>query len=197
MKTAVLAMLLLAGCGAEQKINDPCAVVAAYSQDFAKHPTRGSKMLIGDSITYGLGAKEGWVNRGIPGNASMCLNQEFAQHIALEEPEEVIIAIGINDVHMGMPLDQFAINYARFVDTLLGNGVTVKIRSILPSNLMPERIPDYNARLMAIAENRDVEYLNTYPYFAIGNGGIILDYTTDGTHLSNSGYAVYLDHFGG
>lgn len=197
MKQVIGALLLfLAGCGSQMSYNAG-PIVDSYSKNFVSSPTSSSKMLIGDSITAGLGpnVKGEWVNRGIPGNSSEYLNQEFDEHIQLEHPREVIIAIGINDIHYGTPLEKFKENYAAFVDRLLGMGAEVKIRSILPSNYMPEFVPRYNAALMKIAEDRGLTYINTYPYFDIGNGGLILEYTYDGTHLTGEGYQIYLEHF--
>jgi lysophospholipase L1-like esterase len=70
----------------------------------------------------------------------------------------------------------------------------IVLQSILPTRsrqIQNDRIAHLNRSLLMMAEGLSVHYLDVHQYFAASDGYLRSDLTTDGIHLSETGYAVW------
>lgn len=165
-------------------------------------------VFMGDSIT------EGWINadpafftshnyvdRGISGQSSSQMVARFYHDVVALRPRVVHIMTGTNDIGgaTGPVTEAESINNVRaMLDMAQANGITVVLASIPPmSRLLPR--PDFNlrpvvrslnARLKALAAERQIAFVDYYTPFAQPDGAFDPRFANDGVHPTRAGYAV-------
>lgn len=153
-----------------------------------------SIVLLGDSITYG----GDWdallpglpvVNRGHPGYTTQHL-LAVAADVAEQSPLVVVVMTGTNDIRDGRPPSWTAERLGRMIDTFQARSpdTTVIVQSVLPRAAKAAEIVATNAEIRDLVRTREVRFLDLHPIFDDGSGGLRVDETTDGWHLSAAGY---------
>ncbi len=138
----------------------------------------------GDSITFGFAVSKGFtsfwmemlkekypltevrmINKGICGDTSLNGVSRLEWSVISNEPDLVTINFGINDMYMGLGLNQFKGNLIGMVDRILDEvGCEVLLLSSEPllTPSFDERILDYYTVLEQVAEEMDVGFVDVY-----------------------------------
>lgn len=169
--------------------------------------TSGRIVFIGDSIT------EAWlagqpdffagdrVDRGISGQTTTQMLARFRADVIDLKPRVVHIMGGTNDIagNIGATsLDRIEANIRSMVDLAEAHGIAVVIGSVLPArqfNWRPdiapvEPIAALNARLRALAAERNLVFADYYTALDDGEHGLAKRHAEDGVHPTAAGYAV-------
>jgi len=157
-------------------------------------------VLVGDSLLLWyppeqLPSDRLWLNQGISGDTTTGILRRLSA-FSQTRPDTIHVMAGINDLRQGATDETVLTNLRQIMRQLRQTHPRAQIivHSILPTRLaaLPtERIHRLNQHIAAIAHQENVNYLNLHPNF-IGTDGILRrELTTDGLHLSRSGYAVW------
>lgn len=157
-------------------------------------------ILVGDSLSMwfpskGLPSSQLWLNQGISGeNSGQVLKRLSA--FSQTRPDTIYVMAGINDLRQGASDQVILDNIRQIARRLRLNHPQSKVilQSILPTRLAAipnERIRNLNQQIAVIAQQEGAGYLNLHNLFADGQGQLGQDLTTDGLHLSASGYQVW------
>lgn len=176
---------------------------------FDKLPVEeGDIIFLGNSITDGgefqeLLDREDVKNRGIVGDVISGVNKRLYQ-VTSGHPSMIFLLIGINDVSHGHSASKIAEAYLNLVKRIHDEtpNTVLYIQSVMPINNDFKRyknligkesvIPELNEQLREIAENNEAVYVDLWPLFADSETGKMKkEYTTDGLHLSGTGYKVW------
>ncbi|MGJ3248207.1 MAG: SGNH/GDSL hydrolase family protein [Elainellaceae cyanobacterium] len=168
-------------------------------------------ILLGDSLSLWfpfelLPPQKNWLNQGISGEISAGLLQRL-DAIESTQPETIFVMIGINDLLRNISDETVLANQTLILQELraMHPDAQIVMQSILPhaadqatwegrENLVDipnQRIQDLNARIEAIARQKEVYFLDLYPLFSDSQGNLHPDLTTDGLHLNDRGYLVW------
>lgn len=159
---------------------------------------------IGDSLTQGLTMLPALAN--VPFMAELGLSLAKAtEALSTWQPgniDVVYILLGINDMtYYFMDAPTYAEHYARLLDALdlYFPEVAVVVQGIFPvSNLYSHqsinnsKIKEFNAALEALAQERDIIYLNSGSLFALEDGSLDPNLTFDGLHIYYQCYGAWL-----
>lgn len=160
----------------------------------------GGIVFAGDSITEGFAVGEYFAgypvyNRGIGGDTSAELLARTKAHINALSPSKVFILIGTNDLAHGFPVAEIAQNIQKIVTTIKEDapGAKIHIISVLPvsNKIILKRNPKILALNELLKGIPDVKYIDVNPEFAGANGDLKPQYTYDGLHLTQQGYARF------
>lgn len=135
-------------------------------------------------------------NNGVPGIESTTLANTIANYVA-SHPDKIFIMIGLNDVRKRLE-GQVVGNISTIIDKInaVSPGTKIFIHSILPMNHasyneVTERV---NPQIQALCERRGVTYLFIHNHFKAPNRVVDLSlYRTDGIHLNENGYSVWVN----
>jgi len=162
-------------------------------------PKQVSIVMLGNSITEGGGdwnkrlGRTDIRNSGQGGYTTGQMLWYLDTCVIKARPEKCFILAGINDLSLKIPLETVYANYIQILDKLRKR----KIQAIVQSTLLQTN---------NLAGNRNVVRLNNLlsTYCAENNlifidlnsslsnvNGLIPEYTTDGTHLTEKGYEVW------
>lgn len=117
---------------------------------------------IGDSLTFGYGVekednwvtilskkyKENLINKGVPGNTTVDMNERFIKDVILNSPTKVFILGGINDLFLKKNVDSVLYNISKIVDLSKENG-------IIPVLLAPLNV---NEKILEKQWFQDIDY---------------------------------------
>jgi lysophospholipase L1-like esterase len=154
----------------------------------------GSIVMLGDSITE----QAEWdellpdlpiVNHGHSGYTTEQL-VPIADSIGDARPRVVFVLTGTNDIRDGRSPEWTAGHLDRLLDSLESRSpeTIVVVQTVLPRADQPAAVTATNEAIRAVAARRGVRVLEVYGSFDDGAGGLRLHETTDGVHLSASGY---------
>ncbi|GHT68756.1 lipase [Bacteroidia bacterium] len=144
----------------------------------------------------------GFIGRGIGGQTSSQLLLRFRQDVINLHPQAVVINIGTNDIaeNTGTYSPALTLDCIHSMAELAhANGIKVILSSVTPAKEYPWRkeikdvvakIDALNAKIKALAASHHFAYLDYNTPMRDASGGMIKEYTTDGVHVSNAGYAV-------
>lgn len=160
-------------------------------------------VFLGDSITYGADWKELFpyspaVNRGIGGDTTLGLLKRMDQIIALK-PSQIFLMIGTNDLCYNRPIPKIIANYRLILDRFREElpETTVYVQSVLPFNdrIFPARglrnndeIRELNDEIRSLTIEYRYPYIDLDSVFTGPDGRLPVKYTSDGLHLSQTGY---------
>ena len=169
--------------------------------------TRPDVVFLGDSITeiWARGDASLFndvsLNRGISGQTTGQMLLRFYQDVILLNPRMVHIMAGTNDIapEATSASDIVIVNNIRaMIDIAKANGIRVIIASITPSKgfyMQPDfdpsiRIASINRKLVQLAAEQQVTYIDYFPELVDHAGDIKAELSNDGLHPNRNGYAV-------
>ena len=167
-------------------------------------------IFIGDSIIEYyplqelLGTTKTIVNRGIRGYQTGLLLDNLDAHLYGDAVDQIVLLIGTNDIGKDIPMSQALNNLESVIQTISRDYPLsqIKLVSILPVNegedfrqtvyiRTNEKIKMWNQAYQDLATSyMQVEYIPVFDSLLDEAGQLKPTYTTDGLHLSVSGYQV-------
>lgn len=155
----------------------------------------------GDSITARFEWDEYFTdytiaNRGIDSDVSAGLLNRLDTIIS-QNPEQIFLMIGINDIQQDIPPDTTLENYSLILDRLQEAlpDCRIYVQSVLPVNTSTgidnSRVQKLNTRLAGMAAARDLTYIDIYSHVADSQNDF--PYTADGVHPTGEGYRIWMD----
>ncbi|MGB3294508.1 MAG: GDSL-type esterase/lipase family protein [Phormidesmis sp.] len=186
-------------------------VLDSEAQSMATKRPEHLTVLLGDSLSLWfpgelMPGNRVWMNQSISGEKTQGLLRRL-NLIKGNNVEAVFLMIGINDLIWGVSDEEIIANYKEIVWQLKEEhpNTQIVVQSILPHGgenstwesrdkllaLKSDRIVSMNNALKDIAADSDAFYLDLYPIFVTGDGGLRDDLTTDGLHLNRQGYLVW------
>lgn len=182
----------------QQKLGDYLAANQRDSKDAA--------VFTGDSIIEFFplkkffGREQAILNRGIAGVDTNWLKEHIKEQVLDLEPGKLFILIGTNDLGLGYDDNHVLNNIETILETVQFESIATKVYllSILPvshkkeyqSKVKIRNNHDIQALNRQLEEQLLAEYIDLYPYLLDKDGNLADEYTTDGLHLSQKGYAV-------
>ena len=165
-------------------------------------------IFIGDSIVEYyplqelLGTTKTIVNRGIRGYQTGLLLDNLDAHLYGDAVDQIVLLIGTNDIGKDVPMSQALTNLESVIQSISRDYPLsqIKLVSILPVNESEnfkqtvyirtnEKIKVWNQAYQELASAyMQVEYVSVFEKLLDQEGQLKSDYTTDGLHLSVSGY---------
>jgi lysophospholipase L1-like esterase len=136
-----------------------------------------------------------WLNQGISGETTRGILARASDSDSAQ-PRTIYIMAGVNDIKSGISDREIIQNLSQTIQRLRDRNPNAQIvlQSILPTRsrqIQNDRIAHLNRSLLMMAEGLSVHYLDVHQYFAASDGYLRSDLTTDGIHLSETGYAVW------
>lgn len=167
-----------------------------------------SIIFIGDSIIEYyplqelLGTSKAIVNRGIRGYQTGLLLKNLDAHLYGDAVDQIVLLIGTNDIGKDVPMTEALNNLESVIQTISRDYPLsqIKLMSILPVHEGDEykqtvyirkndTIKAWNQAYQELASAyMQVEYVSVFEKLLDQEGQLKSDYTTDGLHLSVSGY---------
>lgn len=167
-----------------------------------------SIIFIGDSIIEYyplqelLGTSKTIVNRGIRGYQTGLLLKNLDAHLYGDAVDQIVLLIGTNDIGKNVPMMEALNNLESVIQTISRDYPLsqIKLVSILPVNESEnfkqtvyirknDTIKAWNQAYQELASAyMQVEYVSVFDKLLDQEGQLKSDYTTDGLHLSVSGY---------
>ena len=165
-------------------------------------------ILIGDSIVEYfplqelLGTTKTIVNRGIRGYQTGLLLDNLDAHLYGDAVDQIVLLIGTNDIGKDIPMNEALNNLESVIQTISRDYPLsqIKLVSILPVNegedfkqtvyiRTNEKIKAWNQAYQDLASAyMQVEFVPVFENLLDQKGQLKSDFTTDGLHLSVSGY---------
>lgn len=165
-------------------------------------------IFIGDSIIeyYPLqelfGTSKNIVNRGIRGYQTGLLRENLDVHLYGDAVDQIVLLIGTNDIGKDVPMNEALNNLESVIQTISRDYPLsqIKLVSILPVNESEdfrqtvyirtnEKIKTWDQAYQDLATSyMQVEYIPVFDSLLDEAGQLKPTYTTDGLHLSVSGY---------
>lgn len=141
-----------------------------------------------------------WLNQGISGDTTAGVLRRLSA-FSQTRPDRIQVMVGINDLRRGASDAEVLTNLRQIMRQLRANHpqAQIVVQSILPTRLasLPTpRIHRLNGQIAAIAQQERVSFLDLQTSFADASGNLRTELTTDGLHLSQSGYAVWQQAIG-
>ena len=167
-------------------------------------------IFIGDSIIEYyplqelLGTSKTIVNRGIRGYQTGLLQENLDAHLYGDAVDQIVLLIGTNDIGKDVPINEALNNLESVIQTISRDYPLsqIKLVSILPVNegenfkqtvyiRTNEKINAWNQAYQDLASAyMQVEFVPVFENLLDQKGQLKSDFTTDGLHLSVSGYQV-------
>ena len=165
-------------------------------------------IFIGDSIVEYyplqelLGTAKTIVNRGIRGYQTGLLLDNLDAHLYGDAVDQIVLLIGTNDIGKGIPMNEALDNLEGVIQSLNRDYPLsqIKLVSILPVNEAEEykqtvyirtneKIREWNQAYEAlVSAYMQVDFVPIYDSLTDTEGQLQSAYTTDGLHLSVTGY---------
>ena len=165
-------------------------------------------IFIGDSIIEYyplqelLGTSKAIVNRGIRGYQTGLLLDNLDAHLYSDAVDQIVLLIGTNDIGKDVPMNEALNNLESVIQTISRDYPLsqIKLVSILPVNegedfkqtvyiRTNEKIKAWNQAYQNLASAyMQVEFVPVFENLLDQKGQLKSDFTTDGLHLSVSGY---------
>jgi lysophospholipase L1-like esterase len=160
-------------------------------------------VFLGNSITQGgnwdsLLNNPAIKNRGISGDVTDGVLQRLGE-IVYVKPTAVFIEIGINDLfNKALSPERTANNIIRIASMIheQSRGTKVFVQTVFPTAYkdMVSRIKETNDRIAAYDHEKIYTIVETHSLFADDQDLVQKQYTKDGVHLNESGYARWADY---
>lgn len=171
-------------------------------------------VFIGDSITANWRNSEkgghpefftsnNFLAMGYSGKTTASLKKLFKASVINENPRQVVILAGINDVAQNdgeyVPNEKIVENLAWMANEATKNGIRVVLCSVTPSTRFwwstsishPEKIIiELNKLIKALADEKGYAYADYHSALKDGSDGILSTYSNDAIHPNLAGYTV-------
>lgn len=147
--------------------------------------------LLGDSIIV--------LNRGITGDYMEGMGARLDE-VLRHKPLKIFLLIGINDLFFGNDPEAIESRYREIVQKIRHESPNTELilQSILPVNNHVRSLPvtnveiqAMNARIVQIAKDYALPYLDLYSQLTDASGNLSEKFTDDGIHLNGPGYFVW------
>ena len=165
----------------------------------AESPAKVRIVLLGDSLTANgkdwnprLGRTD-VRNAGQGGYLTGQMLWMLDTCVVAARPEICFVLAGINDLFNGIPSETIFTNQQQIVTRLIAGGVRPVVQSVLlvhDNAALNARIEALNARLREWCAVNGIDWLDLNPGLTDADG-LKHEYTTDGTHLTEKGYAIW------
>ncbi|WNS47082.1 GDSL-type esterase/lipase family protein [Paenibacillus sp. MMS20-IR301] len=167
-----------------------------------------TSVFLGDSITEGLSyhdvLNEDSVLAGAGKTAEFTLMEDDVDQLVARKPEHVFIHLGSTDIlwPTDHPKEYSLTHYEQLIDAIQSKipDATLSLLSVTPVTAHAEQqepryrnIKDYNEGLQALAEKKQVQFIDLTTLVADHNDL----YDTDGIHFQAAFYPVFLDYLNG
>ncbi len=215
MKTLLLSVLLVLSVFAiaQEEIHENILENKTYmdrSLYFKQDPlVNGQIVFLGNSLTQaGSWTKyfpvQNPANRGIAGDNTLGMLGRLSE-IIQAKPEKLFIMAGINDISLGRSTDKIMTNIKAIIYQVQEGSphTQIYVQSLLPINndnnrykrmLKKEKqIEKLHKALQKFCEKENIPFLNIHNAFLSENRKLDPKYTTDGLHLNNEGYEVWVN----
>ncbi|NVK86146.1 MAG: GDSL family lipase [Cytophagia bacterium] len=177
---------------------------------FAQEPMKtGQIIFLGNSITEGgnwmqLFPNQDVINRGIGGDVAHGILQRMDE-IIQRQPSKLFLLIGINDIGKDIPEAVIADNIGKIVDRLKKESpnTAIIVQSILPVNPEYPNFPQHydkqfrvlmtNQLIYKVCKDKEVRFVNLFPYFLDDRQRLKSELTGDGLHLNAKGYELWVE----
>ena len=170
-------------------------------------------ILFGNSITDNwfkmrpdFFTSHGFIGRGISGETTYDFVLRFERDAVALRPMAIVFNGGTNDIaenDVAYDPETTYRNIISMVETAQKGGVRIVLASILPAESMGwnakvtgamEKIESLNSRLRAYADAHHILYVDYFPLMVTPDGARMRpEYTPDGVHPNEAGYAVMED----
>lgn len=162
-------------------------------------------VFLGNSIIEGFDLETSFpglpmVNRGIVGDHLDGLLERLENSAIGLRPAKLFVMIGINDIGARRDDDYLKWMFTVLIDSLVMElpDTEIYLHAILPTsarwkNCPPEQIFRINAFLEDLAETRELTFVDLYIRFRDKDNRLKPEYTTDGLHLNQQGYALWAE----
>lgn len=143
------------------------------------------------------------INRGISGDNTAGVLNRLADVTALS-PEKLFILIGVNDISQNYTNAYLLNQYKKIIAQIKAESPDTQIyfQSLLPINndfgrysrlLGKERqIKCLNRKIKRLCKKERINYIDLYPFFLESKRKLNAELTTDGLHLNEEGYEVWV-----
>ncbi|WP_165040390.1 GDSL-type esterase/lipase family protein [Dysgonomonas sp. ZJ709] len=177
---------------------------------FKQHPlTEGQIIFLGNSLTQAGKWDEYFpnqqpVNRGIAGDNTEGMLARIDEIIAAK-PKKLFIMAGINDISLSRSNKKIINNISTMI-VMIKEGspdTQIYLQSVLPINnevgiysrlkKKEKTIEKLNKELHKLSKKENLVFINIYPSFLIKKRQLDARYTTDGLHLNEEGYTVWVN----
>ena len=217
----LIIILLVFGCNSEQQLYPSEDLHIQYHSKWTKayYPKRikvfmenplerGDIVFLGNSITQqgnDWGATFGRSdikNRGIGGDVTDGVLARLGE-ICHAKPKAVFLMIGINDINnwyneWGIPSPEYVGNNIPKIADAIHKGsrrTKIYVQTVLPTDLdaVRDAIRTVNDIIRSNEHDHHYEVIDLYTSFVDDNGLIKPELTTDGVHLTNAGYELWVE----
>lgn len=157
-------------------------------------------VLVGDSLALwlpleDLPSDQLWLNQSISGETTAHMRRRL-HYFAETRPTAIHLMAGINDLKQGATETEVLDHWYQMLAQLRDQHpqADLVVYSILPTrrhDLPSDRIQRVNHRLVALARAQGATFVDLHPVFSDDQGQLRSDLTTDGLHLSPSGYRLW------
>ncbi|SMH35040.1 platelet-activating factor acetylhydrolase IB subunit beta/gamma [Rathayibacter oskolensis] len=163
----------------------------------------GKTLFIGDSIIQGGGWDE-WlsastvVDEGVGGATTADVVARLPELIE-QAPDTIVLLVGTNDLAWHRTTEHIVRNIETVVATFRRDlpDVRILVISVLPrGHEFAPQIREINRHLWQFAPTAHAGYLDLWPVLAGEDGGILPQYSPDGLHLNEDGYAAWREALG-
>jgi lysophospholipase L1-like esterase len=189
-------------------------VLACAKEDSQEKGYDYEAVFIGDSITANWRNPEkgghpefftsnNFLAMGYSGKTTASLKKLFKASVINENPRQVVILAGINDVAQNdgeyVPNEKIVENLAWMANEATKNGIRVVLCSVTPSTSFwwskdishPEKIIiELNKLIKALADEKGYAYADYHSALKDGSDGILSTYSNDAIHPNLAGYTV-------
>lgn len=177
---------------------------------FRNNPLKeGQIVFLGNSLTQGGKWEEYFpvqkpANRGIAGDNTLGMLYRLPEIIAAH-PHKLFLLAGINDISLNRSNEKIMTGIRSIVYQIRAGSPSTKIyvQSLFPINNKPNRykrmmnkegqIEDLNKQLQKFCAQEGITFINIYPELLGENLKMDAKYTTDGLHLNDNGYRIWVD----
>lgn len=171
---------------------------------------KGQIVLLGNSLTQGGDWKlyfpnQQPANRGIVGDNTDGIWARLDE-IVEARPRKLFLLMGVNDISQDVANNYITNNIKKILRRVKTESpeTNIYLQSLLPINnsfgrykrlLNKEKqIKALNKRLRKLGRSEHVTFIDLYPLFLDKTGTLLNEaYTTDGLHLNEKGYAVWVE----
>lgn len=177
----------------------------------AKQQPERLTVLLGDSLSLWFPADQlpsdrTWLNQGISGDTTAAMAKRIS-FLDETKPQTLFVMAGINDFKKGSTVDEVLESYRTMIQNFKQKHPSseIVIQAVLPHGaemtgvddpeqvlaIPNDQIVKLNQKLVSLAKEEQILFLNLHPLFADKEGFLRSDLTTDGLHLNPSGYLVW------
>jgi lysophospholipase L1-like esterase len=162
-------------------------------------PPKVSIVMLGNSITEYSGNWNARLNRtdvrnsGQGGYTTGQLLWFIDSCVVKAKPRYCFTLAGINDFSLGIPVERIICNYRTIIDTLLANNIQPIVQTTIyqTGNIIGNgKVRYLNYLLKDYCTVKNIRFIDLNQVLS-DDDGLRPEYTTDGTHLSEKGYAIW------